>query len=232
MEDDTSSDELLQVYVESLESQIESKRDFLRQVQDVIGGISGPAEPEGDWKDLLAKPLFRPERSDPIGLCMASVSHTTRLETTKEWITDMESHIPRLEAMLENQKRMNYDLGVLIELLEKKLDSLTSPTVKKSPQSPEARNEQLWNELEHFVKNYLSVDLVDAEDAGKDLFSDVFPLIKRLLDGDGTLKATDFHHCSKGLYRLLLRSNLINVREGPNGVKYVKLLDFASRDLS
>lgn len=232
MEDITRADELLQVYVDSLESQIESKRDFLKQVQGVIDDVATPVVPEGDWKDLLAKPLFRPERSDPIGLSMASVSQTTRLESTKAWIAHMEDHIPRLEATVVKQKGMNYDLEVLIELLEKKLESMTSQAVRERALSPEERNQQLWDSLEHFVKNYLSVDLVDAEDAGSDLFAEIFPLIKRLLEGDETLKASDFHNCSRGLYRLLLRSNLIDVVEAPNSVRYVKLLDFASDDLS
>lgn len=232
MTDESGTEDVMQVYIDSLESQIAYKRDFLRQVQDAIDSISAPAIPEGDWKELLEKPLYRPERSDPIGLCMASVSHTTRLHTTKKWIEHMDDSMPQVEGMIKDQREINHELEILIELLERKSVSMVSKIIPNASRTPEARNQQLWNELQDFVKNYLAVDMADPEDAGNDLFPDVFSLLKRLLRDDDTLKSTDFRHCSQGLYRLLLRGNLITVTKSQNGAKYVKLLDFANNDLS
>ncbi|QLL32460.1 hypothetical protein HG536_0C06290 [Torulaspora globosa] len=232
MERSISSEDALQAYIESLESHIHLKRDLLKQVRNATDEIPEAIEPKGDWKDLLSKPLFRPDRSDPIGLSLASVSQTTRLESTKAWINEKEKHLIELGQMIRDQKDINNDLIVLIDLLNRKLETMALTSERERPKTPEELNRQLHSSLETFVKNILSVDMVDAEQAGNDLSEEVFTLIRRLLSHDDTLEVADFHKCSKKLFRLLLRSNLVTVSESPNNVRHVKLLDFASYDLS
>ncbi|QLQ79980.1 hypothetical protein HG537_0C06290 [Torulaspora globosa] len=232
LERSMSSEELVQAYVESLESHIHLKRDLLKQVQNATDEVPEAIEPKGDWKELLSKPLFRPDRSDPIGLSLASVSQTTRLESTKKWINEKEKRLVELEQMIRDQKDLNNDLVVLIDLLNRKLETMAITSEKQRPRMPEEVNRQLLSSLEEFVKKILSVDMVDAEHAGDDLSEEVFALIMRLLNHDETLEVADFHKCSKKLFRLLLRSNLITVTDSPNNVRHVKLLDFASYDLS
>lgn len=232
MEPLAGPDDMLQSYRESLENQILLKRDLLAQVQKATDEISEAIEPKGSWKELLSKPLFRPDRSDPIGLSLGSVSQTTRLESTKTWIEDKDKHLTQLEQMLKDQQDINNDLIVLTELLDRKLETMVQMGARERPQTPEELNHQLFSSLEDFVKNVLSVDLLDAEEAGNDLSEMVFSLIMRLLNHDDALTVTDFHNCSKKLYRLLLRSNLITVTDSPGNVRHVKLLDFASYDLS
>lgn len=232
MDSQADLDGMLETYRESLETQIYVKRDLLKQVRKAIDELPAVVESEGSWRELLSKPLFRPDRSDPIGLSLASVSQTTRLETTKTWIEEKERHLSSLESMLRDQRDANKELIVLTDLLEHKLEGMSSKDQKENSKKPAVLNDELLRNLEDFTKNVLAVDLVDAEEAGNDLSEEVFSLILRLLNHDDTLEVIDFHNCSKKLYRLLLRSNLITVIDSPNDRRYVRLLDFASYDLS
>lgn len=235
MEETSRLDELLEVYTKSLEAQIENKKYFLKQAQDAIEALSlepNPENPAVSWHELLKRPMFYPERSDPIGLSLASVSQTSRKETTEEWINYMDGHLAMLKCMVEDQKQTNHDLNILIELLQRRPQHANSSDREMTTLLPEARNQQLLADLKDFIKNYLSVDIVNAEDAGSDLSDIIFSLIMRLIDRDKTLQVTDFHYCSMGLYRLLLRSNLITIIESGDNTRRVELLDFASHDLS
>lgn len=237
MDESSSHKDLLEVYQKSLEDQLENKKYFLRQAQNAIDRLQTDPDtyrriPDENWQAFLKKPMFFPGRSDPIGLSLASESLGSRQQTSEEWLEYMERHLSDMEEMVKYQYEAKNEISMLIELLERNSNISTMPLLKKATKSPEQRNRDLYDKLETFVRDYLSVDLTDAEDAGKDIFDEIFRLIKRLINYDTSLKVTDFHRASKGLYRLLLRSNLISINKASDGNCYVKLLEFTNSDLS
>lgn len=224
------SDELFETYINSIEQQIEDKRFFLSQAKNVVESLRNEGNRSrnitlAQWQDFLKKPMFFPERSDPIGLNMVSASLVSRQTTTEEWLHYMEEKLDHMQAMIGDQEHINRDMLVLIELLEQrpKITLVNIPTLE----SPSQRNQRLHLELEDFVKNYIALDLADAGNSTEEVQRDLILLLSRLVHYDKYLKTTDFQKSTKGLLRLLLRSNLITVYKERNA-RYVRLLDFGT----
>lgn len=239
MNNDALDEDLYEVYIRSLRDHLENKKYFLRQAKDAIGSLQTRSNDDhlmsdGKWQALLKKPMFFPERSDPIGLSLLSVSMATRKETSLKWLEYMSNHLQEVSDLVKYQKNTNRKLLVLVELLEQRISLLEQVTKKTPimPKSPTEYNQHLLKSLDEFVKSYLAIDMGDAEDAGFDIYDDIMSIIKRLVNYDTTLKISDFHHSSKCFYRLLLRSNLIELENKEDGERYVKLLDFANSDIS
>ncbi|QLG73059.1 hypothetical protein HG535_0E01430 [Zygotorulaspora mrakii] len=238
MEDDEAVEDLLEVYIKSLEEQVETKKYFLKQAKEAINTLEKSSRSrkiisDEEWQRFLKKPMYFPERSDPIGLSLASVGLRTRRDTSFEWIKYMENHLKAMEEIIQYQKNANHDITVLTALLEQGIDKSKQGSFDAEvyPTTPKMENQQLLLQTEQFIRTYLSVDMVNAEDVGTDIYDEVMALIKRLINYDKTLKVTDFHHGSRSLYRLLLRSNLIEVESDEKGEKHIKLLDFRKSDL-
>lgn len=237
MDESSSQNDLLEVYLKSLEDQLENKKYFLKQAQHAIDRLQTDPDtyqriPDEDWQDFLKKPMFFPGRSDSIGLSLASESLGSRQQTSEEWLEYMKHILSDMEEMVKYQHEANHEISILIELLERNSTISSMSLVKTATKSPEQLNRELYGKLEDFVRHYLSVDLLDAEDAGNELFGEIFQLIRRLINYDTSLRVTDFHRASRGLYRLLLRSNLISINKGSDDNCYVKLIDFTDSDLS
>lgn len=224
------SDQLFATYINSIEQQIEDKKFFLSQARNVVKSLrSEGSRPRiislEQWQDFLKKPMFFPERSDPIGLNMVSASLVSRQTTTEEWLHYMEEKLIHMQTMIGDQEHINRDMLILIELLEQRpqISLVNSPTLE----SPSQRNHRLHLELEDFVKNYIALDLADAGESTEEVQRDLIILLSRLVHYDRYLKTTDFQKSTRGLFRLLLRSNLITIHKERN-IRYVRLLDFAT----
>ncbi|CDH11365.1 related to Central kinetochore subunit MCM22 [Zygosaccharomyces bailii ISA1307] len=224
------NDELFETYINSIEQQIEDKQFFLSQARNVVESLRSEGNRSRNitleqWQDFLKKPMFFPERSDPIGLNMVSASLVSRQTSTEEWLHYMEEKLNHMQTMIGDQEGINRDMLVLIELLEQrpKIALVNIPT----QESPSQRNQRLRLELEDFVKNYIALDLADAGDSTEEVQRDLFLLLSRLVHYDKYVKTTDFQKSTKGLFRLLLRSNLITIYKEGNA-RYVRLLDFAT----
>lgn len=235
----TDSADLFEVYIKTLENQIENKRYFLEQTEAAISKLqnsnSNDPQPISNEivQELMKKPMFFPERSDPIGLSLATTSLLTRQKTSEEAINEMESNITNIETMNKYQKTVNTDLKALIGMLEQKSNGSPSNSQENSYQPPMERNRLLWDSLDSFNKEYISVDLADLEDGDDtDVYDHMNALLIKLIQYDTTLKVADFHPYCRGLYRLLLKSNIIVLEEKEDGNRYVKLLDFSITDIS
>lgn len=223
-----STEEFYETYINSLEQQIEDKRFFLLQARNAIESLQNGGNGEHlitpeQWQDFLKKPMFFPERTDPIGLSLASASFITRQKTSEEWLEHTEKELGHMQTMIRDQEQINQNMLVLIELLEQKSDRAFANALMS--ESLLQRNRRLLRELEEFVENYLALDMANAENSNETVYRDTMEILSRLIRYDTHLKTTDFPQSTKGLFRLLLRSNLIAL-EDEESARYVRLLDF------
>lgn len=229
------NEDWIDVYQKTLEAQIENKRHFLKESKSAISKIKEdhPKKQKIDlekWQEFLNKPLMLPEKSDPIGLSLANTSLNTRFDSSKQWITQMESNISQLQDMVMHQDNINKDLAGLIGLMKEKASIGDVRPQNKPSKYLQEDNKNLWWSLESFVKsNLYGSDVILTEQE----FEEVMTLVKRLVYNDISLTFKDFQSSSmtRTLYRLLLRTNLIEIDQNDGDTCYIKLINFANTDI-
>lgn len=219
------SDEQLTLYVKSLEREISNKEYFLRQAEDALEVLrreeSIPKEGSTSWNDFLEKPMFCPERSDPIGLCLAFSGHRSRLQESREFLK-MHSLVALKEA-LELQKSLNEGLESFSGLLRTRLKKLTKSKKPVAPKSAEQRNVALKEIMKILVDSFVATDLA-AMGSDTDLVArEMQELIRRLIRLE-ILNQADFRPRCTGLYRLLKKANIIEEDHS----KSVRLANFST----
>lgn len=229
MNDSLRNQDLLEVYIDTIEQQVDNKTFFIKQARDAIeslrtGGMDDYSINLQQWQSFMKRPMFFPERSDPIGLSLASTGLVTRQQSSEQWLEDTEVQLNDMQTMIRNQQQVNQEMTVLLELLIQKSDipSDNNPIQENAIQ----RNRRLRTGLAKFVRESLSLDLADSQNTTEEVCSDVMTVIERLINYDTNLKTTDFPPSTKGLFRVLLRGNLITLKE-VGDKRYVKLIDFA-----
>lgn len=229
MNDSLRNQDLLEVYIDTIEQQVDNKTFFIKQARDAIeslrtGGMDDYSINLQQWQSFMKRPMFFPERSDPVGLSLASTGLVTRQQSSEQWLEDTEVQLNDMQTMIRNQQQVNQEMTVLLELLIQKSDipSDNNPIQENAIQ----RNRRLRTGLAKFVRESLSLDLADSQNTTEEVCSDVMTVIERLINYDTNLKTTDFPPSTKGLFRLLLRGNLITLKE-VGDKRYVKLIDFA-----
>ena len=235
----SSTGKLLQVYIETLEHQIANKKYFLEQTDKAIAKLKSALAPDTrekltneKWQTFLENPMFFPERSDPIGLSLASTSLRTRKGTSKDVINILTTKTEKISSLTMYQRQINDDVEILIDLLQKKI-KLEKPSESIERYiSPLEKNKELRNLLNTFVKEFLSIDLANTDDSyPESLTLRINELLEKLIQYDPALTTDDFNPDCKDLYRLLLKSNIIDLGKNINGNRYVKLLDFSDTNL-
>lgn len=225
--------DLLEVYIDTIEQQIDNKTLFIKQARDAIeslqtGGMDVHSINPEQWQSFMKRPMFFPERSDPIGLSLASTGLVSRQRSSEEWLEHMEVQLKDMEAMIGSQQKVNQEITVLLELLTQKLE--TPPNDNRMQETPVQRNRRLRTGLTKFIEDFLSLDLADSRNTAEEVCNDLMVVIERLINYDTNLKTTDFPPSTKGLFRLLLRGNLITLNE-VGDKHYVKLIDFADPEV-
>lgn len=224
----------LEVYVDTLEQQIEDKKFFIKQARDALeslhdSGLTAYSISSEKLQSFMKRPMFFPERSDPIGLSLTSASLSSRQESSEHWLEDTKIQLDDMGTMIRDQQQINHEMTVLLELLQQKLEI---PPIENHEIEENAvqRNKRLRNELSAFVQDFLSLDLADSVDSAEQVYRDFMAVIERLINYDTNLKTTDFPPSTRGLFRLLLRGNLITLHD-VGGESYVKFLDFATSEV-
>lgn len=229
MDGSKRNQDLLEVYIDTIEQQVDNKTFFIKQARDAIkslrtGGMNDYSINLQQWQSFMKRPMFFPERSDPIGLSLASTGLVTRQQSSEQWLEDMEVQLNDMQTMIRNQQQVNQEMTVLLELLIQKseIPSDNNPIQENAIQ----RNRRLRTGLAKFIQESLSLDLADSQNTTEEVCGDLMTVIERLINYDTNLKTTDFPPSTKGLFRLLLRGNLITLNE-VGDKRYVKLIDFA-----
>lgn len=229
MDGSKRNQDLLEVYIDTIEQQVDNKTFFIKQARDAIkslrtGGMNDYSINLQQWQSFMKRPMFFPERSDPIGLSLASTGLVTRQQSSEQWLEDMEVQLNDMQTMIRNQQQVNQEMTVLLELLIQKseIPSDNNPIQENAIQ----RNRRLRTGLAKFIQESLSLDLADSQNTTEEVCSDLMTVIERLINYDTNLKTTDFPPSTKGLFRLLLRGNLITLNK-VGDKRYVKLIDFA-----
>lgn len=228
---DETNNWLLDVYLKTLERQIETKEDFLRQALDTIKLLKDQKlkdprfkeiKPINDkvWKSLLKRSLIFPERSDPIGLSLANCSNLTRKETSESYLDYLNDYKSILEESNTNQKAINSNLLKLVNAFKENSDissvSIVSPQTITNEVLKE-QNNKYWEDLKHIVQKNLfhSKTQLSNEDTAT-----VISLFQKLINLNDqtplTVNSFQVNEYTKELYRILLSGDLINVAESKN----------------
>ncbi|EDO16853.1 hypothetical protein Kpol_1024p6 [Vanderwaltozyma polyspora DSM 70294] len=171
--------------------------------------------------------MYFPERSDPIGLSLASCSLTTRKETTEDAIADLNDEALTIKSILTHQKQLNEDLSNIIELMQQRLGNKDEEFIEHIALTPREQNKKLRQELQIFVNDTLALDLMDSNEVSLDTIKlQSKDIINRLIEYDDTLEVEHFQPYCKRLYRLLVKSCVVNLRKDLEGRDIIKLLDF------
>lgn len=219
----------LEFYKDRLKEEIENKKYFLKQASDAIKDLDqnyeNLNEDKQQWQEFLQKPMFYPDRSDPLGIALASVQLSARRLTSKQVVES--PTLTDLENMVFHQRSLNADMALLRNSLLERSTRPSDDTTERIETSQQ-RHERLQAILKGLTEEYLAVDLVDVETQTATLMEDMYSIIQRLVNYDETLKMSDFRHSCMGLYRLLLRGNLIEklpLDENKNDF-YIRMVDF------
>ncbi|QHS74359.1 Mcm22p [Saccharomyces paradoxus] len=238
---DTEKD-ILDVYIKNLENQIGNKRYFLKQARSAIDEITKKSlDTEGKpldfeiFAELLRKPMFLSERADPISFSLSSNFLSLRAQSSSEWLSVMDDQSVDKKAMLSLQNNINSDLKELLRKLQRQVCIIDDTKQDRAHvRTRKARNKELWNLLEDFLKSYLVPNLDDNDQPIDNLTSEVTLLLKRLIEHDLSLTLRDFSSKTMPIYRLLLRANIITVTKGSSNpeTKYIKLINFNETSLT
>lgn len=220
--------ELLEVYRSLLETQIQNKRYFLKQAQDVISSLPSQDITDMDknkvdpdtFQSLLEKPMFLPERSDPIGLSLMNTSMTKRIKTTQESIIAITESLEQDQQLIEYHVQMNKGLEELSKGLAKKGMEFEQDDCSNNSVDLLDTNKKLHSALNDIVTKYISTDGEDTVIANQ--------LLERLTSYDDTLNIDDFvsSHSGSIILKILRRYNLLEENEFN-----VKLLEFTNERL-
>lgn len=213
------SEEWLEAYSRSLERQIETKEEFLRQASDTIKTLKDQKakdprfkelKPLNDkvWKSLMKRSLIFPERSDPIGLSLANTSLYSRKVSSESYMEFLETKYELLQSANTNQKAINYNLTKLITSFNSNLNSSTDVSANEVLKE---QNDKCWFNLQKCVQNGLFTSPLASDDV-----KIVMDLFRKMIDPlEDTLTVASFqtNNTTKQLYRILLRGDLIKVGE-------------------
>ncbi|SCU80723.1 LANO_0B00980g1_1 [Lachancea nothofagi CBS 11611] len=225
-----NSSNQLAIYERSLEREIDNKEYFLQQVTDALAKLksSGPDtklnSDQDLWIEFLGKPMFSPDRSDPIGLSLAFCENRTRLKTSREYLES--DSLEPLREILATQESLNQGVQTLTTLLNQRLSENSPQLHDRQQDGPETRNSNLWRILHTLIENFVAIDLC-PDGADSDLVAERMQnLMKRLIKRDESLTANDFEgNYSSGLYRLLLRSNCLCKSQDGSHIHLINFLD-------
>lgn len=219
----------LSIYKEALEREIENKKYFLKQAHSAIESLAtsdlGLVEDKDEWREFLKKPMFFPDRSDPIGLNLVSIEQQQRLKTSKEVLGIQQ--LNELEELVDFQRSLNSDLELFYSML---LRREREPTLREQEESVSRRNTKLFEILKRLIKEYIMIDISAPLNRSSETADEVWTMMLHLLNGEN-LNVREFRGATAGFYRMLLRSGLIeNVdaeSKSMDSNMYIKLIDFA-----
>lgn len=228
----------LQVYPSLLETQIETKEDFIRQAQEKVESLRkqkklksrakevGSVNPEV-WNNLQKKALMFPEKSDPIGLSLANTSLSMRAKSSESYISFLKSQYKMLKEANDNQQSINHNLRKLITSFPDRVDSAASNRYRTM--LLEEENNELWSNLKSLIKETLFTEPLSDNDDDVDM---ILGLFKKLLNPDDSPTIGSFRKNSraKQLFRVLVRADVLSVEDGDrhlsNENSKVSLVDF------
>lgn len=236
----------LAAYIKSLERQIETKEDFLRQALDTIKLLKDQKlkdprfkeiKPINDkiWKSLLKRSLIFPERSDPIGLSLANCSNLTRKETSESYLQHLNDYKKILEESNTNQRAINSNLSKLVNSFKENDNISTTNSTSQTITNEvlKERNDKYWEDLKHIVQKSLFHSKTPLSDEDTDIIISLFrKLICTNEQQPLTVNSFQVNEYTKELYRILLSGDLINVSEstsyGSSDDREVNLIDFTA----
>lgn len=220
----------LDAYLKTLERQIETKEDFLRQALDTIKLLKDQKlrdprfkeiRPINDkvWKSLLKKSLIFPERSDPIGLSFANCSNLTRKETSELYLQYLNDYKNTLEELNTNQRAINSNLAKLVNSFKENSDTSSSSTKPQTITNEvlKEQNDKYWEDLKRIVQKNLFHSKTQLPDEDIDSVMSLFHrLINLNVQTPLTVNSFQANEYTKELYRILLSGDLINVADSAN----------------
>ncbi|CEP60978.1 Mcm22p LALA0_S02e04016g [Lachancea lanzarotensis] len=221
-----TQDELV-LYQQSLQREIESKEYFLKQAKAALQLQRNSSDQIlkddiGLWNSFMEKPMFFPDRSDPLGWSLASCELRNRLKSNEQYL-ELEPLEP-LRETLKLQERLNTGLETLEALLKSRLEGhQNAKTKRRSSISAESCNVKLWDILNLLIRNFVAVDLSSKGSDIDQVAATMLDVLKHLLQVDRKVSVEEFSGQCSGLYRILLRANCI--RKSKDG-RFIELADF------
>ncbi|CCH59782.1 hypothetical protein TBLA_0B09650 [Henningerozyma blattae CBS 6284] len=224
---------LFELYIKSLEIQISNKKFFIDQANKAISNL--PKQPSSNpstskdkgildkkfkknLEELLSKPIFLPERSDPIGISLASNSLNHKIKSSACLITDLQNSIDLNSNLIEYHTSTNKLLIEIIEII-KNYDIKNKPILS----SIKSQYKHLQDELKEYITTFLLTEPYNNDD-----IMTIVKVIDRLISYDMTLTVDDFKPFAMQVFKILFEYNFVILEEkNSSGKKYVKLLDFS-----
>ncbi|SCU78847.1 LADA_0A08064g1_1 [Lachancea dasiensis] len=230
----------LAIYKRSLIREIENKEYFLQQTTELLAELrerepdSGSNEEPKLWEEFLKRPMFFPDRSDPVGVSLAFCENRNRLNLNRQFLESNESQsLTMLQQVLEIQESLNQGLATLLELLSARLTGemrhqrASNDENDARPEitdSIETQNNKLWDILNLLVGRFVAVDLCPPDADPQAIASEMRATLTHMIKKSGVVYMKNFQGPSSGLYRLLLKAKLVSTSE--DGAT-VKLQDFS-----
>lgn len=231
----TNKSEIIDEYTAVLEREIENKRYFLKESHDALrdlieskaerlngaGSVQGrrSAINKDVWQKFIEKPMYLPERQDPIGLNLVSARLREKTESMGPWL-EVEKEIVHVEeTYLNSLRQLNAAMQDTIAEFRKNPPKPREELVSKdySLSSLKTQHESLHKELKEFVTRYLEPNAPENTSA-----EEMLQLISTLVQGK-TLDKDQFKN-SQSLFRLLMKGMLL---ENTDTDSY-KLIDLVS----
>ena len=148
----------LEFYKDRLKEEIENKKYFLKQASDAIKDLDqnyeNLNEDKKQWQEFLRKPMFYPDRSDPLGIALASVQLSARRLTSKQVVES--PTLTDLENMVFHQRSLNADMALLRNSLLERSTRPSNDTTERIETSQQ-RHERLQAILKGLTEEYLAV---------------------------------------------------------------------------
>ncbi|KAL3231527.1 hypothetical protein RNJ44_00562 [Nakaseomyces bracarensis] len=226
---------VLDEYIERLEREVENKRYFLREshgaLQDLVerkqhGGSTvhsrRVAVSDAVWREVMQRPMYLPERQDPIGLNLLTVRLEGRDASMEEWMRCERQMVELQRTYLEDIKGLNAAMGETIAEFERNPpagsaeDRRAAGAEQRTLSELETDNEAVRYELASFIQQYMVPNDPDHTSEAQ-----MMSLLTPLLNGE-EMEADRARETAPALYRLLLRANLLELNSDK-----VKLLDLS-----
>nr|CAO98779.1 component of the kinetochore [Nakaseomyces delphensis] len=231
---------VLDEYIERLEHEVENKRYFLQQSREALGKLIEEKQRGGSTihsrrvsikdqvlKELMERPMYLPERHDPIGLNLVSTRLESRDETMVHWLSRERQLVDLQKQYLDDLKVINGTMEDTIEEFRNNPpenshdpaatgESLNTGNTEETLQELRLENKKCLNDLKEFVHQYMAPNDPDQTQA-----TEMMSLLTTLLDGEA-MPIESALAKAPSLYRLLLRANLLHVFTDS-----IKLLDLS-----
>lgn len=227
---------VLDEYIDRLEHEVENKRYFLRESRDALRDLVEEKQRGGStihsrrvaindkvWSEVMARPMYLPERNDPIGLNLVSTRLEARDESMEDWLKYERQMVELQKNYLEEIKVTNGAMEETIaEFRARPPENPHHDTVSNENQNTTStlqelrtQNAQHLQDLQRFVQKYLAPN--DPDQTSPD---EMMSFLAELLEGAAIPKETAIGK-APSLYRLLLRSNML--QESGDTVKLLDL---------